>query len=288
MMNWSNVASRMLERPGGWFRRFGANIAAGFGLLGRERRPVPAAFANHFSWPHIAVGALLVVVIAIWQAILFDMGAIRAARRLPDWFVIVMNWLTDFGKSGWILWPLGLALIALAAVAASRNLSPLARRTLAALAIRFEFLFLAIAAPGLFATTVKRMIGRARPFVGGEADAFLYRPFDWTPAFASMPSGHATTAVAAAVAVGALWPRARFWMWGYAVVIGLSRVVVLAHHPSDVAAGAVVGALGALLVRNAFAARRLAFTVGEGGIVHAMPGPTLGRIKRVARAIAGP
>jgi membrane-associated phospholipid phosphatase len=38
-----------------------------------------------------------------------------------------------------------------------------------------------------------------------------------------------------------------------------SRVFVLAHHPSDVIAGALTGAIGAFLVRRWFAARRLVF-----------------------------
>jgi len=51
-----------------------------------------------------------------------------------------------------------------------------------------------------------------------------------------------------------------------------------------VIAGAIVGAAGAYLVRNWFAARRLGFTVGADGSVHTMPGPSLQRImKAVAR-----
>ena len=69
----------------------------------------------------------------------------------------------------------------------------------------------------------------------------------------------------ALVAIGAIWPQARALMWIYAVLIALSRVVVTAHHPSDVIAGAIVGASGALLVRNWFAARRLGFAVGSDG-----------------------
>ena len=75
-------------------------------------------------------------------------------------------------------------------------------------------------------------------------------PFSWKVEYASLPSGHATTAFAAAVAVGALWPRTRPVMWAYALVIAVSRVVLTAHHPSDVLAGALVGALGALLVQG--------------------------------------
>ena len=96
--------------------------------------------------------------------------------------------------------------------------------------------------------------------VAGE-DAFLYKFFLWRVEYASFPSGHATTAFAAAVAFGVLWPRLRPLFWTYAIVIALSRVVVTAHHPSDVVAGAIAGAVGALLVRDWMAARRLGFSV---------------------------
>jgi undecaprenyl-diphosphatase len=97
-----------------------------------------------------------------------------------------------------------------------------------------------------------------------------------------MPSGHATTAFAAAVALGALWPRARPLLWIYAVTIALSRVIIAAHYPSDVIAGAFVGGFGALILRNFFAARRLGFAPGRDGTVRALPGPSLRRVKSVA------
>jgi undecaprenyl-diphosphatase len=51
----------------------------------------------------------------------------------------------------------------------------------------------------------------------------------------------------------------------YAVAIILTRLVLLAHHPSDVLAGALVGLSGAMVVRHWFAARRLGFAVGPTG-----------------------
>jgi membrane-associated phospholipid phosphatase len=48
-------------------------------------------------------------------------------------------------------------------------------------------------------------------------------------------------------------------------VISLSRLVLLAHHPSDVVGGALVGLLGALAVRYWFAARGVGFTIEEDG-----------------------
>ena len=141
--------------------------------------------------------------------------------------------------------------------------------------MRLGFLFLAIAVPGLVVTIVKRIVGRARPVVAGE-DAFLYKFFLWRVEYASFPSGHATTAFAAAVAFGVLWPRLRPLLWTYAIVIALSRVIVTAHHPSDVVAGAIAGAVGALLVRDWMAARRLGFSIRTDGTVRPFAGPIMG------------
>ena len=92
-----------------------------------------------------------------------------------------------------------------------------------------------------------------------------------------MPSGHATNVAAAAIAIGAIWPRLRPVMWLYALVIMFSRVVVFAHHASDVIAGALVGAIGAALVRRFFAARGLVFSARD---LTAYPGPSLARTFR--------
>ena len=164
----------------------------------------------------------------------------------------------------------------------------MSRLVLTAVAVRIGFVFLAIGVPGLLVAIVKRLIGRARPLVGADADPFLYLPFGWNVEYASLPSGHATTAFAAAVAIGALWPRLRPLMWTYAVMIAVSRVVLTAHHPSDVLAGAVFGVVGALVVRDWFAARRLGFVLSVDGDIRALPGPSFARIKRVARQLVAP
>ena len=91
---------------------------------------------------------------------------------------------------------------------------------------------------------------------------------------------------ASLVAIGALFPQARALMWIYAVLIALSRIVVTAHHPSDVVAAAAVGVAGAWLVRQWFAARGLGFAVTANGAVRPMPGPNLQRIiKALARRL---
>ncbi len=233
--------------------------------------------------PPLHAGAIAVVALTLAASIasmfLIDARASEWARHLPLWFTEIFDQITDFGLSGWFLYPLGFILLSLAAMS-STTLPRMTQGLLALLAARCGFLFLAIAVPGLFVTIVKRMIGRARPFVGGHDDPFLYMPFIWRPAYAAMPSGHATTAAAAAIAVGAIWPRARGVMWLYALMIMFSRVVVLAHHPSDVITGALVGTVGALMVRRWFAARRLVFSAND---LRPLPGPSWRRIKTVGR-----
>jgi undecaprenyl-diphosphatase len=226
--------------------------------------------------PRRAIAAfLLICAAAIASMFLLDRTASEWARHLPGWFIEAFEQITDFGLSGWFLYPLGFILLCIAAAAAPAA-PRFAQGVFAALGARFGFLFVAIAAPGLFTAIIKRLIGRARPFVGGHDDPFLYKPLIWQPAYASMPSGHATNAVAAAVAIGAMWPRARPLLWLYALTIMFSRVVVVAHHPSDVLAGALVGAIGALMIRRLFAERRLAFSPRD---LQPYPWPSWRRIK---------
>ena len=248
--------------------------------------PVPPAGMLKPSLPAItATLATLYVIVASMFAL--DAAASEWASHEPGWFRGAFERITNFGLSGWFLIPFAAVLLVLAAVV-SPALSRRSQGVLTALAARFGFLFLAIGVPGLFVAIVKRLIGRARPYVGGNGhdDPFAYMPFAWRPDYASMPSGHSTTAVAAAIAIGAVWPRTRLVMWIYAFAIMASRVFVLAHHPSDVIAGALTGAIGAFLVRRWFAARRLVFCARD---LRAYPGPSWRRISAALHEVlAGP
>jgi len=106
---------------------------------------------------------------------------------------------------------------------------------------------------------LKDAIGRARPFVGDPS----VHPSIGLPHDPSMPSGHAMNAFAGAVLLGSIVPRARWALLALACAIALSRVYLGVHFPSDVLAGAALGAaLGAVMAwllpraEGALAARR--------------------------------
>jgi membrane-associated phospholipid phosphatase len=68
------------------------------------------------------------------------------------------------------------------------------------------------------------------------------------PSSYSLPSGHASTAFAAAVAVGLVHARLRWPLIVLAALIGVSRVWLGVHYLTDVLAGATLGAAVAATV----------------------------------------
>jgi undecaprenyl-diphosphatase len=262
-------------------RRIASTLLRWLALVVRPRR-----FSEARLLPprvRLAIGAIAGVLLVGLAMLLIDARGVAFAATLPLWLVDTFNEITDFGKSNWFLVPIG-GLMMLAAILVTPAAGRMANLVLTTLVMRFSYVFIAIAMPGLFVTIVKRLIGRLRP---SELGPYVYAPGSWSPAYASMPSGHATTAVAAAVAIGALWPKARGLVWIYAALILASRVIIQAHFVSDVLAAAFVGGFGAILVRNWFAARGLAFIPARDGTVRALPGPSWRRVKMVARRLLG-
>jgi undecaprenyl-diphosphatase len=206
-----------------------------------------------------AVGGALIVVLMV--AVDTAEIMLMPPRGSPDlWWVRIV---TDFGKDLYVLSASAAALLAV--TLACPLLAGTARGRFLRLGTQLEYIFLSLLCSNLIGDVLKYAVGRGRPFVGGKANAFNFVPFAGTEAYFSLPSAHVVTAVALAFAVGAIWPRLRLFMFAYAVVIAATRLVLLAHHPSDVVAGAVVGLLGAMVVRYWFAVRRLAFAIRENG-----------------------
>jgi undecaprenyl-diphosphatase len=94
----------------------------------------------------------------------------------------------------------------------------------------------------LIALGIKAAVGRARPFEGVvDVEALVGATVGY-----SMPSGHAATSFAGAVILTYLLRQAAPFAFLLAVAISFSRIYVGVHYPSDVLAGAALGALVSL------------------------------------------
>jgi membrane-associated phospholipid phosphatase len=93
----------------------------------------------------------------------------------------------------------------------------------------------------LVSTSIKLAVGRRRPVVEDLPHLMA------TPTGLSFPSSHATSSFAAARAFGRLLPSPV--LYAAAAGMGLSRLYLGVHYPSDVAAGAALGTVMGTLGR---------------------------------------
>lgn len=91
--------------------------------------------------------------------------------------------------------------------------------------------------------TLKRCIARERPFMSCPDIRACARALDQF----SFPSGHTLHAVAFSMVLAGTYPVLAPLLWSFTALVALSRVVLGLHYPSDVLAGAVIGALIAAL-----------------------------------------
>jgi undecaprenyl-diphosphatase len=153
----------------------------------------------------------------------FDRRLYRVLNDLPhsktsDRYVSV---LSDLGEGlGWVAGGIALAILG----------GPKGRRAGAATALA------SVAATYVVQERVKPIFRRVRPFVNREARVVGVRPADH-----SFPSGHTASSFAAATALALYYPKAAPLAYAVATGVGMSRVHLGVHFPSDAAVGGVIG-----------------------------------------------
>ena len=227
----------------------------------------------------IAVGSALVLLAV---ALAFDRQISVWAQALPKPVRQVLAQFTPYGESAWILIPAAALFLLTAAVALFVRWK-LMRTMLWQFTALYAFIFLGVGLPSVFTTIVKRIIGRGRPVHFDDVGilGFHANLSDWS--YQSFPSGHSTTAFALAAVIGFASERWFYPVLLLAGVIGLSRLTLGAHYPTDVIAGAIVGLVGAYAVRVAFAARGWMFRRAPDGRIVARPMSSLRRYLTLKR-----
>lgn len=157
-----------------------------------------------------------------------DQAALRALRtrahgRVPDAVMKALGWAGEWGS----VW--AMTGIAAAALDSRRRQRWAVAAAVGPVAIGINF-------------AVKVAVGRQRPLIEE------HPPLARAPTKLSFPSAHATSSLAAATAMARVAPDGKPVLYGLAAAICVSRPYLGMHYPSDVLAGAVLGAaLGRLV-----------------------------------------
>jgi membrane-associated phospholipid phosphatase len=236
---------------------------------------------DRLNWGLYAGGFVLtLVVLGVFDHRL-SVLANNQSRDVLGFFAAITRW----GESDWILYP-SAALLALSALAAWVVPRRIVKLALIEMMELYAMIFVGVGLPGLAANLLKRVIGRGRPELFDSVGSLSFHPLANSFVYEGFPSGHTTTAFAAAAVLGFVAPR---WFGAgliYALAIAASRIVLGVHYPTDVAAGVVLGTLGAYWVRGAFAARGWGFRKAPDGRIAQRPIVAARRLLRRQRSAA--
>lgn len=147
------------------------------------------------------------------------LGDIHGVQR----FFSVISRLGDGGF--WVL--LGIALVSYRGIAVWPDIVRIAATSLVGIVIY---------------KCIKRHWVRERPYIAHHGIRLGERPLDRY----SFPSGHTLHAVSLAMMLAHLEPVLFVFVFPFAVLVALSRVVLGLHYPSDVIVGAAIGSVLAL------------------------------------------
>lgn len=211
-----------------------------------------------------SLGLLVAAIVLAAGFAPFDPALSGAAQGLPPRLVGVSAAITDFGTFTWMIGGSALAAVVgyAAKTLAADPLTVARARTLFRVAVYF---LTSTAAASALVHLAKFLIGRARPEMAAEFGAWGLSPLASDVLFQSFPSGHSAAAGAFFVAMALVLPRYLWLFVAGALTIGVTRVVVGAHYPSDVAAGLALGAWTSLAAAYLMAARGWLFRLDGKG-----------------------
>lgn len=214
------------------------------------------------AWERLIIAVSLVLA----GFLVIDPLVLGVARGFDDETRAFFRRFTDLGKSGWILVPLGAAVLALY-LFRTREFRFRMATAWGYLIQLAGFAFVAIAGASLTASLSKNIIGRARPKFFDTVGSVEFEPLTFNYDYASFPSGHAATICALAATLAIVWPRARVYLFTAAAWVAATRFLIGSHYLSDAAGGAALGFLFPYLLRERMATRRILFEKRPDGTI---------------------
>lgn len=168
-----------------------------------------------------------------------DMGAVSWVDRVhaakPPYYVafhFIAPFIDFIGYGGWQI----------AIIAGLFVLGYFASRRMQRLGFA---LFISFISSGVSVQILKHLTGRARP--RKEIGVFFAGP-SLRGGFDSFPSGHTMVAFCLAYALARFFPRYSPLFYLTAVLVAIERVLLLAHFPTDVLVGALLGLFTGMMI----------------------------------------
>ena len=93
---------------------------------------------------------------------------------------------------------------------------------------------------GIVTSAIKILLGRPRPFLFSSGHYWPHGP-TLMNGFFSTPSGHTTATFALAFIFSRYFPKAKYPLLFWALMVAVSRVILFYHYPSDVLISMVIG-----------------------------------------------
>ncbi|MGM0396066.1 MAG: phosphatase PAP2 family protein [Bacillota bacterium] len=112
----------------------------------------------------------------------------------------------------------------------------------------------------IFVQSLKKLMSRERPYkILEQLNTFGIDLRDY-----SFPSGHTTASFSLATTIAVNMPRFTLFVFLLALLIGISRIYLGVHYPTDVAAGIILGCFASIIIHLYLieAVEKIAFVLG--------------------------
>ena len=210
---------------------------------------------NKIDWRKVVIGGIITIAIVFAGVFGFDKPVFNFLRGFDCMFFKALGQI--FNLRMWLV----MSLVAVCVFYINKTIVSKSKFNLRTVYEKIRgsyafWIFCSVFLASMVCGLLKFLLGRARPVFYEALNMTGFFPFGYDWAFRSMPSGHAVATFAGLVLIGLLVPRAKWFTWGLATLVGISRVCVGAHWPSDVILGAFIGMLSADIIM-AFFSRRI-------------------------------
>lgn len=206
--------------------------------------------------PPLGIILFLVILSCVFLGLKIDRDVIVFIHNNPQYFYIdTFEIITKLGDAtGWLL-VAAFCLLFCIYIPRSKYLHQYHDR-LKNYSIKFKFIILSCVVSGLIHHAVKIVLGRYRPRYLFSEEWYGLSPLNFNIAHNSFPSGHTQTIFAISMGLTILFPRFGIIFLLAAILVGFSRIILIAHYPSDVIFGAYLGLSTALLLKRYYLDKR--------------------------------